>query len=177
MDLAHRVGLCELPRVAAPHTPVALRPLPPPDAHVRLGPETALLRGAPKERRDGVLDAVDVENRHGSPSACGRAAVEGVCPFIQRGAHGRKGRDGRGGVGAAREEGGEAAAVGLAARVDAGLVDVVGGGDGVDHVVDIGNVVYRRVLVGCALPDMLHAVLCVVHALPISGEKGLAGYA
>lgn len=174
MDLTHRVGLCKLTRVSAPYAPVALRPLAPPDAHVRLGPEAALLRGAPKKGRNDIFDAMDVKHGRGPR---GRAAVEGVRPFVQRGAYGRKGRDGRGGVGAAGEEGGEAAAVGLAARVDAGFVYVVGIGDGVDDVVDVGDVVYRGVLVGCTLPDVLHAVLCVVHALPVGGEKGLAGYA
>jgi hypothetical protein len=115
---------------------VALGPGAAPQAHVGLGAERPLLGRAPVVRRDGVDDAVRVVDGHGARR---RAPVERVRPRVQRGRHGRKRRDQPRRVGPARQQRREPAAVGLAARVDAAAVHVVRLGDGLDHVVDVGN--------------------------------------
>lgn len=70
-----------------------------------------------------------------------RAIVERVRTLVQRRRDGREsGKDG-GGVGTAGKQCSETSAVGFAACIYAGRVDVVGRGDDGDHVIDVGNLV------------------------------------
>lgn len=179
VHLLHRARRRQLARVLVRvlGAPVALGPLPSPHADVGLGPEAPLLGGPPQEGRDGVLDAVDVQDGH---LARRLAAVEGQGALVQGRADGRKGGDGGRRVRATGQQRREAAPVGLAAGVDARVVDCVRRRHHIDHVVDVGNVVHGRVLVWRALPDVFHAapawpgVISVVDALGVDGQERLA---
>ena len=122
VHLGDRVRLRPRARVA-PRAAVALRPLPAPQAGVGLRAKGAAQRVAAQELGDAVLDPVRVQDRH---RPRGRAVVEGVRALVQRRRDGREGREDGRGVGAAGQERGEAPAVGLAAGINARLVDVVG---------------------------------------------------
>jgi hypothetical protein len=67
--------------------------------------------------------------------------VEGVHALVQSWRYGREsGEDGRG-VGTACEKSSEASTVGFTACIYTGGIDVVGRGNGGDHVVDISDLV------------------------------------
>lgn len=171
MHFAHTIRLHQLARIRPLRATVPLRPLPPPYPDIWLRPKATLLDRPSVEGRDSVLYAVNMKYRRRPRRV---TSVECTRALVQRGRDGGECRDGRGRVLPTAKQRRKATAVRLATGINAGLVNAISGGDSIDHIVDVSDVIDGLVLIGGAFPDVLHGPVCVVHALAVSGEEWLA---